>query len=370
MNEVAVDEFLTACRREPTEVETIAPTVSARPCSFSYFVGCSEEEFVNSQLSLMEFDRAEYSSEDRPTFRSRTPLIRHELEWFNRPGCENVSSNPDSQAVLARWLTPAFPRPVELSSSGGDDSHVLTFFLASTRGKWLFGGKPFFEGQVVSNSLWIREPSQEAHAIYYERSKSFRVYLPQSLIAECYEAAYGRPPSAELVISKTKRTSDRILNRLVRMLVDIDDESGPVGPLFLDGISLALASRLVALDSKKTHLQLPGKEPSALAKWRLNRSIDYIEANLFRPIYLIELSNAVGLSRMHFAAQFRAATGCTPNRYILQRKIAQAQTLLRDPSMSVVDVALILGFRTQAHFTVVFKSVVGSPPAHWRRHLC
>jgi AraC-like DNA-binding protein len=88
------------------------------------------------------------------------------------------------------------------------------------------------------------------------------------------------------------------------------------------------------------------------------------------PIYLIELSNAVGLSRIHFAAQFRAATGYTPNRYIIRRKVAHAQTLLRDPAMSVVDVALLLGFRTQAHFTVVFKSIVGHPPAHWRKHFC
>jgi AraC family transcriptional regulator len=318
----------------------------------------------------MQLDRLDRRDEDNSTSRPYTPLIRPELEWFNRPQYETGNSDPNSQATLARWLTPAFPCPIELSSSGGEGSYTLTLFLSSTRGKWFFGGKPFFEGQVPSNSLWIKEPFQEARAIYCERSTSFRVYLPPSLIAECYEAAYGRPPSTELVLSNTKRTGDRILGHLVRMLVDIDNKGSPVGPLFLDGVSLAIASRLVALDSKKTHIQSPGKEPSALAKWRLNRSIDYIEANLVRPIYLIELSNAVGLSRMHFAAQFRAATGCTPNRYILRRKIAHAQILLRDPSMSIVDVALILGFRTQAHFTVVFKSIVGSPPAHWRRDLC
>jgi AraC family transcriptional regulator len=325
---------------------------------------------VNSQSTLMELDHLEHRGEDNSTFRSHTRLIRPELEWFNCPVCESASFNSGSQATLARWLTPAVPSPIELSFSGGDNYCVLTLFLGSPRGKWLFGGKPFFEGRVPLNSLWIKEPSQEAHAIYYDRSTSFRVYLPQSLIAEGYEAAYGRPPSTELVLSTTKRTSDHILSRLVRMLIGIDDESRSVGRLLLDGVSLALVSRLIALDSKHTHLQLSGKEPSALAKWKLNRSIDYIEANLFRPIYLIELSNAVGLSRMHFAAQFRAATGYTPNQYVLRRKVAHAQTLLRDPSMSIVDVALSLGFGTQAHFTVVFKSIVESTPAHWRKQVC
>jgi AraC family transcriptional regulator len=324
---------------------------------------------LNSQLPLMQFDESEYRDEGDSTLRTWTRLIRSELEWFNRPQCESVSPNSDSQVALTRWLTPTGPWPIELSSCGGDNSYVLTFFIGSPRGKWLFGGKPFFEGQVPLNSLWIKEPFQEAHAIYYGGSTSFRVYLPHSLIAECYEAAYGRRPNAELICSTTKNTGDRILNRLVRMLIDVDDENHSVGPLFLDGISLALASRLIALDSKRLDLQVFGKEPSALAKWKLNRAIDYIEANLFRPIYLIELSNAVGLSRMHFAAQFRAATGYTPNQYVLRRKVAHSQTLLRDPSMSVVDVALNLGFGTQAHFTVVFKNIVGITPANWRKHV-
>ncbi|MBB5063036.1 helix-turn-helix domain-containing protein [Granulicella mallensis] len=154
------------------------------------------------------------------------------------------------------------------------------------------------------------------------------------------------------------------------MLINIDSFGSPAGPTFVDGISLALASRLFALNSKGIQSPLVDTQPKALTKWRLNRSIDYIEANLLRPIYLIELSNAVGLSRMHFASQFRAATGYAPNRYILRRKIAHAQTLLRDPRMPIVDIALLLGFRTQAHFTVVFKGIVGHPPAYWRKHCC
>jgi AraC family transcriptional regulator len=276
----------------------------------------------------------------------------------------------ESRAILSRWVLPKLTYPLEFSSNGDEDSHLLSLFLSSARGEWVCGGKAFRKGLTPSDSLWIREPSQKVKAVYYEGYTTFRVYIPQTLLAECYETTYGRPPDAELVLSKTKLLECRILRNLVRMLVDIDEIDSQVGPVFLDGVSLAIASRLLALDSQKMQLRSSDKKNSALTKWRLNRSIDYIEANLLRPIYLIELSNAVGLSRMHFAAQFRAATGYSPNRYILRRKIAHAQTLLRDPSMSVVNVALALGFRTQAHFTVVFKSIVGHPPAHWRKHSC
>ena len=52
---------------------------------------------------------------------------------------------------------------------------------------------------------------------------------------------------------------------------------------------------------------------------------------------------AAGLTRMHFAAQFRAATGMRPHGFLLQRRIERAQELLRDPELALVDVALSVG---------------------------
>jgi AraC-like DNA-binding protein len=70
---------------------------------------------------------------------------------------------------------------------------------------------------------------------------------------------------------------------------------------------------------------------------------------------------------MHFAAEFRAATGCSPSNYILRRKVAHSQQLLLDPRLSIADVAAMMGFSTQAHFTVVFKRVLGKTPVCWRQ---
>lgn len=319
---------------------------------------------------VSQFDQAKDRIWDIGTPDSDSSLIRSELEWFRRPLLDSNSHEEESRTTLSRWVQQELAHPIEYLSKDPDTSHVLTLFLSPTRGEWYADGKPFYKGLVSANTVWLREPSQVVQAIYYDSVTSFRVYLPQSLLAECYEMAYGRAPSTELTLSKSRRVGCPMVRRLVQMLGDIDSIGSPAGPIFLDGISLALASRLFALDSKGTRFPATDKLPKALAKWRLNRSVDYIEANLLRPIYLIELSNTVGLSRMHFAAQFRAATGYTPNRYILRRKIAHAQALLRDPSMSIVDVALLLGFRTQAHFTVAFKNIVGHPPAYWRKHLC
>jgi transcriptional regulator GlxA family with amidase domain len=102
-----------------------------------------------------------------------------------------------------------------------------------------------------------------------------------------------------------------------------------------------------------------------LARWRLKRAIDYVEAQLDKPVSLADLASSAGLTRMHFAAQFRAATGLRPHEYLLRRRIERAQEMLAGTGMSLVDVALSVGFQTQAHFTSVFKRYTGQPPRAW-----
>jgi AraC family transcriptional regulator len=110
-----------------------------------------------------------------------------------------------------------------------------------------------------------------------------------------------------------------------------------------------------------------GRRHTPLQKWRMKRVVDYVGAHLSHRITLADMSAAAGLTRMHFAAQFRAATGMRPHDYLLQRKIDRAQELLRDPKLALVDVALSVGFQTQAHFTTVFKRFAGETPNRWRR---
>jgi AraC family transcriptional regulator len=41
--------------------------------------------------------------------------------------------------------------------------------------------------------------------------------------------------------------------------------------------------------------------------------------------------------------------------------------MLTETSDALVDIALSVGFQTQAHFTTVFKRIVGNTPCRWRR---
>ena len=104
----------------------------------------------------------------------------------------------------------------------------------------------------------------------------------------------------------------------------------------------------------------------SLQKWRLKRVLQYVDDHLAAKITLQDLATVAGLSRMHFAAQFRAAVGMRPHEYLLKRRIERAEELLKQARVSLVEVALTVGFQTQAHFTTVFKRFAGDTPYQWR----
>jgi AraC family transcriptional regulator len=111
----------------------------------------------------------------------------------------------------------------------------------------------------------------------------------------------------------------------------------------------------------------PPRAVSALPKWRLIRVLRYIEMNIGESITLANLAATAGLSRMYFAKQFRVSTGVRPHDFVLRKRIERAQQLLGATSDTLVEIALSVGFQTQAHFTTVFKKIAGNTPCQFRR---
>jgi AraC-like DNA-binding protein len=102
----------------------------------------------------------------------------------------------------------------------------------------------------------------------------------------------------------------------------------------------------------------------------LKRAVDYIEDHLDRPLSLADIASSAGITRMYFAAQFRAATGLRPHEYLLRRRIERAQKLLIQTPAPLVEVALAVGFQTQSHFTTVFTRYTRQTPSVWRMLHC
>lgn len=133
-----------------------------------------------------------------------------------------------------------------------------------------------------------------------------------------------------------------------------------------DALRLAIVSRNLSQRASCGSEDGSHRKTKSLQKWRLKRVVEYVDANLAEKITLQDLAAVAGLSRMHFAAQFRAATGLRPHQYILKRRVERSERLLKQTKESLVEIALTVGFQTQAHFTTVFKRFTGDTPHQWR----
>jgi AraC family transcriptional regulator len=94
-----------------------------------------------------------------------------------------------------------------------------------------------------------------------------------------------------------------------------------------------------------------------------------MQADLSANIDLAALAVESGYSRAHFLRTFRAATGRTPHRYLLELRLTKAQSLIARRLMPLIDIALACGFSSHAHLTTAFRSRFGLSPSAYRRSL-
>ena len=81
---------------------------------------------------------------------------------------------------------------------------------------------------------------------------------------------------------------------------------------------------------------------------------------------LATLAGAVGMSRYHFHRIFKAATGLTPRAYASAHRARRVREALREGS-TVTDAIHEAGFGSASRFYEASESVLGMPPASYRR---
>ena len=113
----------------------------------------------------------------------------------------------------------------------------------------------------------------------------------------------------------------------------------------------------------------PPRFQGGLAGDVLRRVVAYVQANLGERISLEQLAGLAGMSRFHFARQFRISTGQSPMGYVRQARIERATAILRERNTTIARVAVSLGFADQSHFTRTFGRFIGvSPKSFAERH--
>jgi AraC family transcriptional regulator len=144
----------------------------------------------------------------------------------------------------------------------------------------------------------------------------------------------------------------------------LDALDGGLDPVYCDSMSLALA---LYLARRYGGVQAPAISATRLPAWRLRRVVEYVDANLDRPIRINELAALAGLSEGYFHRAFRATTGQSPLGFIQSRRVELARQLLVGGEKSIAALALETGFVSPTHFARIFRARTGKTPSEYRR---
>ena len=182
------------------------------------------------------------------------------------------------------------------------------------------------------------------------------IRLAPELVDEAAEALGA--PGGRVQLAPRLGARDPVVSHVAHALRAELETPAHAGRLYADGLAAALAARLV-----QDFAVRPTAVRQTLSKPKLRRLIDYVEANLEAELSLAELAAVAGLSVPHLTALFRRTMGQSLHRYVVERRVSRARSLLLDGRASIAETALSVGFAHQSHLARWMKRLLGVTPS-------
>nr|WP_228037474.1 response regulator [Nodosilinea sp. LEGE 06152] len=130
--------------------------------------------------------------------------------------------------------------------------------------------------------------------------------------------------------------------------------------------------QLLALYGPHQEVQNQAASPSSLhdifpTDPKLAAVFRFIEARYDQPISLNDVAQEAGYSPAYLTNLVQSHTGRTVKQWIIERRMAQAKTLLATTDQSVRHIAETTGYGDASYFTRQFRQFHGVSPQVWRQ---
>lgn len=102
----------------------------------------------------------------------------------------------------------------------------------------------------------------------------------------------------------------------------------------------------------------------------LNTALKEIDTHFREPLTLEYLADKTGISKYHFAREFKRYIGTPPNEYLIITRLNHSKVLLKYKNISVEEIAFACGFHQVSHFIRLFKKHEGCTPLNFRKAWC
>ena len=175
----------------------------------------------------------------------------------------------------------------------------------------------------------------------------------------CFGAIW--PSYGEQMISASERMAKTFRNssRKVRIINALGDEEDryrfcAIGALYTLFYKIDLALRTKEAVQPEPEESIPAKITA------------FIDQNFYLPIDMDTLCQHVSYSRSYISRIFKSDMGMTVSEYIQLVRIRNAQSLLRDTSLSIQEVSYSVGIDDPLYFSKIFRRLSGQSPRDYR----
>jgi len=279
----------------------------------------------------------------------------------DRPACYPAPPAPLLSAIghermpLLDVLTS--PVPAGRFDSPLDDRHVLCLHLGEPVPVSYRAGNHERHGVRLHGQFCVVPAGASTRWTLTRPARSLLLRLTPSLLLDTADAM--GLASQHALLASSIHIRDPQVERIGWMMQAEDHDAYPGGRLFADSLASALATRLLALQSRKAS----SPPARALPAWRLRHVLEYIEAHLDQDLTLAELAGVAGFSLSHFKPLFRQAVGMPAHRFVLERRVERARARLLEGTGSLTDIALETGFAHSSHMARCMRRVLGLSPS-------
>lgn len=227
-------------------------------------------------------------------------------------------------------------------------------------------GDAFIIPPGFSHSIHFRNVYSQMYSLSFD-ARLFRGNSKQSGAQQFLsdlQSRNGEPVRLRVELDKQQRST---LQQLMDCLMYQQQTDCPqelsAAPSLIESILYLLAQGYYSQDQNADRLDQLQTYTSTLTQ-----CTEYIDARYNEPISLADISHLFGMSRSTFCAVFPQYTGMSLRNYIAQKRILEAQILLRaHPGMPLNQVAAEVGYVEMSTFYRNFLRFAGMSPSEYRK---
>ncbi len=217
-------------------------------------------------------------------------------------------------------------------------------------------------------------PATVLHQTNWDQESSFSLLFlePDRLIQVARESivsdAFGGSRSDHRIqLIPHHAMHDPFIEQIGRSLTAELESNQLNSRLFAETLAIALSIHL--LRHYCEHSQPLREYTTGLPQRKLQQAIEYINEHLAENLSIEAISDELEMSQYHFSRLFKQSVGESPYQYVMQQRVLQAESLLKNTSLSVAAIASTVGFANQNQLTIQFRKFTGTTPSNYRKQL-